>query len=65
MIIQDDVGKIGNEIIVAVLAGAFVFAVLAYVIVGMIAGSTYGFISAVVVFLLVFLFVATKIDKYE
>ena len=29
MIIQDDGGKIGNEIIVAVLAGAFVFAVLA------------------------------------
>lgn len=65
MIIQDDAGKIGNEIIVAVLAGAFVFAVLAYVIVGMIAGSTYGFISAVVVFLLVFLYVAIKIGKYE
>lgn len=65
MIIQEDAGKIGNEIIVAVLAGAFVFAVLAYVIVGMITGSTYGFISAVVVFLLVFLYVATKIGKYE
>lgn len=65
MIIQDDAGKIGNEIIVAVLAGAFVFAVLAYVIVGMIASSTYGFISAVVVFLLVFLYVAIKIGKYE
>ncbi|AEG17587.1 hypothetical protein [Methanobacterium paludis] len=65
MIIQDDGGKIGNEIIVAVVAGAFVFAVLAYVIVGMIAGNTYGFISAVVVFLLIFIFVATKIGKYE
>ncbi len=65
MIIQDDVGKIGNEIIAAVIAGAFVFAVLAYVIVGMVAGNTYGFISAIAVFLLIFLFVATKIGKYE
>jgi hypothetical protein len=65
MIIQDDGGKIGNEIIVAVLAGAFVFSVLAYVLVSMVAGSTYGFISAVIVFLLMFLFVATRIGKYE
>jgi|GEM_PF-6119359 hypothetical protein len=65
MIIQDDTGKIGNEIIAAVLAGAFIFAMIAYVIVDKVAGSAYGFISAVVIFLLIFLFVAIKIGKYE
>ena len=63
--IADDLGKVGNEVIAAVIGGAFVFAVLAYVVVSMFAGSTMGFIAAVVVFLLIFLFVATRIGRYE
>lgn len=54
----------GNEILTAVILGAFVFAVIVYVVLSVIAGQIIG-IGWIVVFALMFAFVAGKIGKYE
>ena len=63
MVMKDKKGQIGNELLAAVILGAFVFAVIVYVVLSVIAGQIIGIIGGIVVFALMFAFVA--IGKYE
>jgi len=65
MIIKDNEGQLGNEIIAAAILGGFVFAVIAYVIISLFEGPIAGFFAAIIVFAIMFAFVASKVGKYE
>ena len=65
MAIKDEKGQIGNELLAAVILGAFVFAVIVYLVLSVVAGQIVGIIGGIIVFALMFAFVAGKIGKYE
>jgi hypothetical protein len=65
MIIKDNAGKVGNEIIATVFIGAFVFSVIVYVVLSLITDWIVGIIGAIVVFTLMFAYISSKIGKYE
>ena len=62
---KDEKGQIGNELLAAVVLGAFVFAVIIYLVLSVLAGQIVGIIGGIIVFALMFAFVAGKIGKYE
>ncbi|MGB9978951.1 hypothetical protein [Methanobacterium sp.] len=62
---KDEKGQIGNELRAAVILGAFVFAVIVYLVLSVIAGQIVGILGGIIVFALMFAFVANKIGKYE
>lgn len=62
---EDNKGKIGNEILAAITGGAFIFALVIYVVVSLFEGWIIGLICAVIVFALVFSYITSKIGKYE
>lgn len=62
---KDEKGQIGNELLAAVVLGAFVFAVIVYLVLSVLAGQIVGIIGGIIVFALMFAFVAGKIGKYE
>lgn len=62
---EDEKGQIGNELLAAVVLGAFVFAVIVYLVLSVLAGQIVGIIGGIIVFALMFAFVAGKIGKYE
>ena len=62
---KNEKSQIGNELLAAVILGAFVFAVIVYLVLSVLAGQIIGIIGGIIVFALMFAFVAGKIGKYE